>query len=77
MIVTSYTSLVIESHRADCAGLVGGLATWLRRHRSPGKPSEVYRDRDTALMHLDELRTRNTEVTDFAHVASGEIRGAA
>jgi hypothetical protein len=77
MIVTSYTSLVIESHRADCAEMLQGLPSRLRRRRSRSAPPDAYADHDVTLLRLNGLRTRPAEVTDFAHIASGKIRGAA
>jgi hypothetical protein len=77
MIVTSYTSLVVESHRADCAGLVRSVSNRIRRRPSTFAPPETYRERDIPLLHLAGPLTLSAEVADFGHVASGKIRGAA
>ena len=79
MIVTSYTSLVIESHRSDCVSLLQGLSTRFRRRDSTPVLPKSYRERERALLRLDTpmAGTRTAEVTDFAHVATGKIRGAA
>ena len=77
MIVTSYTSLVVKSHQADCAGVVRTVSNRFRRRPSTFAPPECYRERDIPLLHLNGPMTLSAEVTDFGHVASGKIRGAA
>ena len=77
MIVTSYTSLVVKSHQADCAGLLRSVSNRVRRRPSTFAAPESYRERDIPLLHLAGPLTLSAEVTDFSHLASGKIRGAA
>jgi hypothetical protein len=44
MIVTSYTSLVIESHKSDCAGFLDGIARRLPRRNAPRPAAQAYRE---------------------------------
>lgn len=77
MIMTSYTSLVIESHRTDCASLLQGLSSRIRRRDSSRVSRESYQEREVPLLRLDGAMLRTAEVADFTHVGSGKIRGAA
>jgi hypothetical protein len=77
MIVTSYTRLVVDSHRADCASLVGGLSRRIgRRSIEPALP-QAYSERDGVMVRLGQTGPIAADVAELAHVTSGQIRGAA
>lgn len=77
MILTSYSRLVIESHQADCAGLLAGVSNRFRRRHNDLIELESYPDREAVLVRLDASRLRASEEIEFAHVGSRTIRGAA
>jgi hypothetical protein len=75
MIVTSYTSLVVESHKADCANLFGGIAR--RLPRRPSRPAPAYREQESHLTALPAPALVSVDVPEIVHISSGKIRGAA
>jgi len=75
MIVTSYTSLVVESHRADCADLLGGIARRLPRRSS--RPAPAFREQESRLTALPAPALAPVDVPEIVHISSGKIRGAA
>src|SRR4029079_14170951 len=54
MIMTSYTSLVVQSHQADCAGLFAGISHRLTRRSPKLLTPEAYREHDGAVVHLGQ-----------------------
>ena len=77
MIVTSYTRLVMESHRTDCIGMLDGLSNRFFRRDAARSTAESYPDWETVPVRLDTSGPRTAEVASFVNVASGKIRGAA
>jgi hypothetical protein len=77
MIVTSYTSLVIESHKSDCAGFLDGIARRLPRRNAPRPAAQAYREMDFPLMPLAASVLVPVEMAEIVPISSGEIRGAA
>jgi hypothetical protein len=77
MIVTSYTRLVVESHRRDCRNALGGLAGRLGRRSSTATRPEAYREREGTMIRLGQPTPLTAEVTELVHVASRQIHGAA
>jgi hypothetical protein len=77
MIVTSYTRLVVESHKSDCHQAVSGLPGLFGRRSSAAARSEAYRDREGTMIRLGQPTPLTAEVTELVHVASRQIHGAA
>ena len=77
MIVTSYTRLVLESHRSDCRNALSGIAGRLSRQSSPAAHAEAYREPEGTMVHLGQPTPITAEVTELVHVASRQIHGAA
>lgn len=77
MIMTSYTSLVVESHRQACSGVISGVAVRFRRKPSLD-PDPIARQRDTlALASFPSQALPATEVSDLVRSGQGKYRGAA
>ena len=77
MIVTSYTSLVFESHKADCANLLSGIARRTSHRIAAGPVQQAYREREMPLPPLAAPALVPVETTELISIAPGKIRGAA
>ena len=77
MIMTSYTSLVVESHRRMCAGVLSSVAGRVRR-KSRFDRERVTRQNDIiALASFASPVIAATETGDLVRTGQGKYRGAA
>ncbi len=77
MIVTSYTRLVVESHREECAGFVGQAGRWLRGERAASGRVEGYRIESPDLAPMLAASPRRGVLTDVPVTKTAEVRGVA
>ena len=77
MIMTSYTSLVMESHRQSCTGLIDGLASAFRRKPNSGDALAPLRSQPIMITPLVPSLVLATEGLDHARPNPGRLRGAA
>ena len=77
MIVTSYTRLVVDSHRADCTSLFSGLSRRFHPRSAESSRPQAYSERETSVVRLGQTGPLAADVAELAHVTSGQIRGAA
>lgn len=77
MIMTSYTSLVMESHRQSCAGLLSGVAGVFRRRQQEYGSLVPVRSQPAIIATLPQAPVLASETVDLDPQEYGRYRGAA
>ena len=76
MIVTSYTSLVIESHRQSCTRVVSGLSWRLRGYSPKNETREPFRSYEPIAVRLTQPLASAGEVSEMAVAMQTKVRNA-